>query len=200
MNTKEAIKSRRAIKQFDATHEMPQAVENELLALAMLSPTAYNIQNWRFVVVKDRALREQIKQAAWGQEQVTSSSLFVIMCADLKAWEKRPERYWANTSKDVRDTMVPMIDVYYRDKVQVQRDEAMRSCGIAAQTLMLAAQAMGYASSPMDGFDFDKVGELIRLPDDHVVTMFVTIGKVAAEPYPRGGQLAMDEVVVNDRF
>ncbi|MBL4852881.1 nitroreductase family protein [bacterium AH-315-J19] len=200
MNTQDAIKQRRAIKQFDPAHEMPGATENEILSLAMLSPTAYNIQNWRFVVVKDGALREQIKQAAWGQAQVTDSSLLVILCADLKAWEKKPERYWANASQNVRETMLPMIDGYYRDKAQVQRDEAMRSCGIAAQTLMLAAKAMGYDSCPMDGFDFDKVGELINLPDDHVVTMFVAIGKAAGDAYPRGGQLDMADIVINDRF
>jgi len=200
MNTKDAIKNRRAVKQYDPAHVMPEATENELLSLAMLSPTAYNIQNWRFVVVKDKALREQIKQAAWGQAQVTDSSLLVILCADLKTWEKNPQRYWVNATQDVRDTMVPLMDGYYRGKEQVQRDEAMRSCGIAAQTLMLAAKSLGYDTCPMDGFDFDKVGELIRLPDDHIVTMFVAIGKATADPYPRGGQLAMDEVVVNDRF
>jgi len=200
MNTQDAIKQRRAIKQFNPAHEMPKATEDKLLSLAMLSPTAYNIQNWRFVVVKDQALREQIKQAAWGQAQVTDSSLFIVMCADLKAWEKQPQRYWSNASQDVRDTMLPMIDGYYRDKAQVQRDEAMRSCGIAAQTLMLAAKSLGYDSCPMDGFDFDKVGELIRLPDDHVATMFVAIGKATVEAYPRGGQLDMAEIVVNDRF
>jgi len=200
MNTKEAITNRRAVKKFDPAHKMPEAAEDELLSLAMLSPTAYNIQNWRFVVVKDGALREQIKQAAWGQAQVTDSSLFIIMCADLKSWEKNPERYWANVTQDVRDQMLPLIEGYYRDKEQVQRDEAIRSCGIAAQTLMLAAKAMGYDSCPMDGFDFDKVGELIQLPDDHVIAMFVAIGKAAADAYPRGGQLDVEEIVINDRF
>jgi len=200
MNAKEAIKARRSVKEFDATHIMPEADEKELLSLAMLAPTAYNIQNWRFVAVKDRELREQIKEAAWDQSQVTDSSLLVVMCADLKSWEKKPQRYWANAAQGVQDFMLPMIDGYYRDKEQVQRDEAMRSCGIAAQTLMLAAKEMGYDSCPMDGFDFDKVGELIRLPEDHVVAMFVVIGKAKKDAWPRGGQLAMEEIVVNDRF
>ena len=52
----------------------------------------------------------------------------------------------------------------------------------------------------MDGFDFDAVGKLINLPDDHVVTMFLTIGKGIQEAWPRGGQLPLDEVVVQDRF
>ncbi|MBW1946168.1 MAG: nitroreductase family protein, partial [Deltaproteobacteria bacterium] len=83
---------------------------------------------------------------------------------------------------------------------QVQRDEAMRSCGIVAQTLMLAAKSMGYDSCPMDGFDYEKVGELIKLPDDHVIAMFVAIGKGTKEAWPRPGQLALDEVVIKDSF
>lgn len=67
-------------------------------------------------------------------------------------------------------------------------------------TLMLAAREMGYDSCPMDGFDFDAAGKLIDLPPDHVISMFVAIGKKAREPWPRGGQLAMQEVVINNRF
>ena len=76
----------------------------------------------------------------------------------------------------------------------------MRSCGMAAMTLMLAAREMGYDSCPMDGFDFDAVAKLINLPEDHLISMFVAIGKPASDPWPRGGQLPMQEVVVNDRF
>ncbi|NOR42630.1 MAG: nitroreductase family protein [Gammaproteobacteria bacterium] len=200
MKTLEAIRSRRSVKHYDADHEMTEAEINELLSLAMLSPTAYNQQNWRFITVTDKELRKQIRQAAWDQSQVTDTSLFIIMCADLKAWDKRPERYWANAPQEVQDFMLPAIDAYYRDKEQVQRDEAMRSCGIAAQTLMLAAKSLGYDSCPMDGFDFDKVAELIHLPDDHVITMFVAIGKGTKQPWLRPGQLKLEEVVIQNRF
>ena len=81
-----------------------------------------------------------------------------------------------------------------------ERDEAMRSCGIAAQTLMLAARDMGYDSCPMDGFDFDAVAELINLPEHHVVAMFVAIGKAVKPAWPRPGQLPLSEVVIADRF
>ena len=200
MDTKEAITSRRAVKEFDANYEIPKNEEDELLSLAMLSPTAFNIQNWRFVVVKDKELRLQLREAAWGQAQVTDSSLLIIICADIKAWEKNPARYWANASSEVREFMLPTIDGYYRGREEVQRDEAFRSCGFAAQTLMLAAKDMGYDSCPMDGFDFDKVAELIGLPDDHVISMFVAIGKGTKSAWPRGGQLGIDEIVVQDKF
>lgn len=200
MNTREAIISRRAIKAFAPEHVMTDSEEKELLSLAMLSPTAFNIQNWRFVVVKDNELRQQIREAAWGQAQVTDCSLFIVICADLKSWEKDPTRYWRNAAKEVQDFMLPAIDGYYRDKDEVQRDEAFRSCGIAAQTLMLAAKDMGYDSCPMDGFDFEKVAQLIQLPDDHVIAMFVAIGKGTKPAWPRPGQLAMEEVVIQDGF
>ncbi len=200
MNTKDAIRARRAVKHYDTGHKMTEEEIQELLSLAVLSPTAFNIQNWRFVVVTDPALRQQIREVAWDQAQVTDTSLFIILCADLKAWEKEPERYWVNAPQEVCEFMIPAIDAYYRGKDQVQRDEAMRSCGIAAQTLMLAAQSMGYASCPMDGFDFEEVARLIHLPDDHVIAMFVAIGKGTKEAWPRPGQLDLADVVISNSF
>ena len=200
MQVKKAIEQRRAVKHYDATHRMPDAEIEQLMALAQLSPTAFNIQNWRFVLVRDPELRQQIRAVSWDQAQVTDASLLVVLTADLRSWEKEPARYWKNAPQPVQDFLVPAIGQYYGGREQVQRDEAMRSCGMAAMTLMLAAQAMGYDSCPMDGFDFDAVGKLINLPQDHVVAMFVAIGKGTKEAWPRGGQLAPDEVVVQDRF
>ncbi|MBP0001065.1 MAG: nitroreductase family protein [Cyanobacteria bacterium SID2] len=200
MHTLDAIQARRSVKHYDPNHEMSQEEIDKLLSLAMLSPTAFNIQNWRFVVVRDRELRQKIREVAWDQAQVTEASLLIVLCADLKSWQKQPERYWRNAPQEVQDFLVPAILQYYDGLETVQRDEAMRSCGIAAQTIMLAAKAMGYDSCPMDGFDFEKVAELIHLPENHSIAMFVVVGKAVREARPRGGQLPMDEVVVIDRF
>ena len=94
-----------------------------------------------------------------------------------------------------------MIAQFYENAgARVQRDEVMRSCGIAAQTLMLAAKSLGYDSCPMIGFDAAKVAELIALPEDHAIGLLLAIGKAAQPARPRGGQLAREEVVVSDRF
>lgn len=200
MNVKMAIESRRSVKGFDPAHHMSEAEVRELLSLAMLAPTAFNIQNWRFVVVDDPALRQEIRKAAWDQSQVTDASLLLVLCADLKTWEKNPERYWHNVDAPVRDFIVGAIHPYYAGHAQVQRDEAMRSCGLAGMALMLAAKEMGYDSCPMDGFDFDAVGKLIQLPDDHVISFMLAVGRGIRPPFPRGGQLALDEVMVHNRF
>lgn len=200
MDVKMAIKTRRAVKQFDPQHKMTQAELDELMSLAVLSPTAFNLQHWRFVLVRDPLLREQIRAVTWMQPQITDASLLVVLCADIKAWQKQPERYWRNVSSDVREGVVAALREYYDGREQVQRDEAMRSCGIAAQTLMLAARAMGYDSCPMDLSDFGEVAKLIRIPEDHVIGLFVAVGKSVRDPWPRAGQLSRDEVVVWDHF
>jgi len=200
MNVSQAIQNRRSVKHFDSSHKITKKETEKLLSLALHSPTAFNIQNWRFVVVEDADLRKQIQTASWDQPQVTEASLLVILCADLKAWEREPIRYWRSSPEPVREFVVPAIEQYYSGLDRVQRDEAMRSCGIAAQTLMLAAKSMGYDSCPMDGFDFDTVSTLINLPEDHAVCMFVAIGKAIGNPPPPKDKLPLEEVVIRDRF
>ena len=200
MNVTQAITERRSVKAFDPHHRMSEQEINQLMSLAMLSPTAFNIQNWRFVLVTDPVLRQQIRAASWNQAQVEEASLLIVLTADLNAWAKQPERYWKNAPKAASDVLVPMIGEYYKSNDQVQRDEAMRSCGMAAATLMLAAKEMGYDTCPMDGFDFAAVSKLLNLPADHIPSMFVVVGKAIKAAAPRGGQLAMDEVVVYNQF
>lgn len=200
MNVSTAIETRRSIKAYDTEHKMTQAEIDQLLSLAMLSPTAFNIQNWRFVVVTDPVLRHQVRAVSWNQAQVQEASLLIVLTADLNAWAKQPERYWKDAPKAASDILVPMIGHYYANNAQVQRDEAMRSCGMAAMTIMLAAKEMGYDTCAMDGFDFDAVAKLLNLPEDHIPTMFVVVGKALKEAQPRGGQLAMSEVVIQNKF
>ncbi len=200
MKTIDAIEQRRSVKHFDPEHEMSEEEVNEILRLALLSPTSFNIQNWRLLVVKDKALRKKVRAAAWDQAQVTDASLLIILCADTLSWEKDTHRYWQNADKEVQDFMVPATKDFYQNKKQLQRDEAMRSSGIIAQTLMLTAKSMAYDSCPMIGFDADEVASLINLPDDYVIGMFVVIGKRTKDAWPRPGQLAMDEVVIENTF
>ena len=77
---------------------------------------------------------------------------------------------------------------------------AQRSIGMAMQTIMLAANAIGYDSCPMIGFDIDAVAKRINLPDDHVMGPMVAIGKGTKDPWPKPGQLPLDEVVIQNTF
>ena len=200
MDTFDAIEKRRAIKHFDPQHQITPEEVDRILSHAILSPTSYNIQNWRFVNVVDKELRRKIRAASWNQAQVTDASMLLILCADLKAWEKNPARYWKNVSKEVQDYIVPAILECYSGQDQFMRDEAIRSCGIAAQTIMLAAKSMGYDSCLMIGFDPKEVGNLINLPKDHMTCLMIAVGKAVKAAQPRSGQLPLSDVVVTDHF
>ncbi len=200
MDVFEAIGKRRSIKNFDPSHIIPKQQIDKILSAAILSPTSYNIQNWRFVTIANKDLQAKIRQASWNQAQVTDASVVVILCADLLAWKKDPARYWKNAPQAARDYLIPAIIKSYEGQDQFQRDEAIRSCGMAAQTIMLAAKAMDYDSCPMIGFDPKQVAKLINLPDDHIIAMMITIGKALKPAAPRGGQLPLNEVVFNDHF
>ncbi|AZQ85040.1 nitroreductase family protein [Colwellia sp. Arc7-635] len=200
MKVFQAIEERRAVKRYNAESKMLPGDFDKIMSAAVLSPTSYNIQHWRFVRVTDKAQREKLKDAAWGQEQVASASELVILCADINAWSDRPQRYVANTPQETQDMLLPMIDAFYNGKEQIQRDETMRSCGIAAQTIMLAAKGLGYDTCPMVGFDREEVARLIRLPQGYVIAMMIAIGKAEQPAHSRGGQLPLSEVLSENHF
>jgi nitroreductase len=200
MNTLEAITERRSIKHYDPSHQITDEEIKKLLSYAVLSPTSFNIQNWRIVVSRNEQTRKKLRAASWDQAQVTESSAVLILCADIKAWEKNPKRYWKDAPEAVGKALIPMIAYVYEGRDQLQRDEAIRSCGIVAQTIMLTAKEMGYDSCPMIGFDPVIVAEIINLPEDHLIGLMITIGKPLKPAQPRGGQLPLSEVVFNERF
>ena len=200
MNIFQAIEQRRAVKHYQANTRMPKADYQALMDSVLLSPTSYNIQHWRFVRVTEVEQRENLKAAAWGQAQVSEAAELFVLCANVDAWNDRPERYVANSPKETQDMLLPMMYNFYNKKEQIQRDEAMRSCGIAAQTMMLAAKGLGYDSCPMVGFDREKVAELIQLPKGHVIAMMIAIGHAEKAAYPRAGQLPLSDVLVENHF
>lgn len=200
MDVFDAIAQRRAVKHYDPSHRMTEEEIQTLMEHVILAPTSFNIQNWRFVVVTDPEIRQELRTAAWDQAQVTDASIAIVLCGDLKSWQKDTARYWRNAPEEVQNQLVPMIGQFYEGKEGLQRDEAMRSCGIAGQTIMLAAKAMGYDSCPMIGFDQERFTEILRLPEDCVIGFMVVVGKALKPARPRGGQLDLSEVMVRDRF
>ena len=201
MNAIEAIYKRRAVKHFDDKHALSDAEERKLLEAAIQAPTSFNIQHWRFVILRDPELRLKIrKELGNDQAQMTDASLLILLTADVKAWQKSPERYWVNAPQAVSDLLVGWMGPFHEGREWLQRDEAQRSIGMVMQTLMLAAQELGYQSCPMIGFDIEKVAELVNLPPDYVMGPMVAIGKGIKDPWPKPGQLPLEEIVFENSF
>ena len=200
MSVSEAIQKRRSIEQFDPDHSMTETQINELIEAAHLTPSAFNIQHWRFVNIASTELRQKFSAIAWHQPQILSASLLLLVCIDLKAWDKNPERYCAHSPAERQKNVVASIRGYYGSSAEAQRDEGFRSASMSAMTLMLKAKEMGYDSCALGGFNFEQAAQLVNLPDDHAICMLVAVGKKAAEPYPKEQQLALEEILFTDSF
>jgi len=195
-----AVSARRAVKKFDPAHQITDAEIDTLMQAVILSPTSFNIQNWRFVLITDPDQKQKMREIGFNQAQFSDCSLLVVICGDRNAYDQEPERYWANAPADTQQMVVGMIRQYYGASAELRRDENLRSGSLAAQTLMLAAQALGYDSCPMVGFDFEAAAGLINLPPEHDIVMAVTVGKAVEPARERGGQLPLAEVIRRDRF
>lgn len=200
MDTFDAIRTRRAIKKFDSSYKMSAEDVKLLQELAILSPTSYNQQNWRFVYVTDQKVKDKISKAARDQAQPRDGSLVIVLCGNLNAWKEDPLRYWRNNTLEKQELVKNSLARKYENHPENRRDEAMRSCGFAAQTIMLAARQMGLDSCPMVGFEYDELAEVIQLPENHMIVMMVVVGKRAEDAAERGGQLALDEVFFENHF
>jgi nitroreductase len=200
MDVFEAIETRRAIKKFDSTYKMSQIDVKKLMEHVILAPTSYNQQNWRFVISTDQDVKEKISIAARGQAQPKDGSLVVVLCGNMDAWKTEPLRYWKNHPSEKQETVKAALERKYDGNPQNLRDEAVRSCGMAAQTIMLAAKQMGLDSCPMVGFEYDELANVINLPENHMIVMMVVVGKRAQDASQRGGQLALDDVVFENSF
>jgi len=122
--------------------------------------------------------------------------MLIAIVVDLDAWKRNPARYFDAADNDVAEVLGGKVIDFYTARDGLARDEAMRSCGLAPQTLMLAATRMGLASCPMDIFEANIVKTLLNLPQERETAMFVAIGKAKADQgMERMGRLPYDEIV-----
>ena len=169
------------------------------MALALLAPSSYNLQHWRFVAVTDRGQKQRLKEAAWGQEHVGQASAVIVVCADPRA-HLQAERCWSASSPETRARLAARIRNLYDGDERLQRDEAVRSGALVSMALMLAATEAGYDSCPLIGFEPGRVAQVVEMPGDWIAVMLVALGKRTREPAPKPYQIPLEEVVKLQSF
>lgn len=198
MQFADVVHQRCSVKTYDPEHELSDDDLKQLFALTVRAPSSFNLQHWRFVVLRDPERRAAVQAAAWGQKQITEASVTIVIVGKLAAHDDAA-RIYANTPPEVQAKLVPMIGGFYATNDQLQRDEAIRSGSLAAMVLMLAAVEMGLSTCPMIGFDPKKVAEICRIDEDtHVPIMLVTLGKQRGDKPYHTGRLPLSEVVTFD--
>ena len=177
LSVREAAETRRSIRRF-AADAVPEEDLREIVRLAGLAPSAWNAQPWRFIVVRDPELKAQLAVAANGQRQITSAPVVIVVYADIRdVLAHVDEIIHPTATSDRRASTQSSIARFFASKTPSEQAAwANAQSNIALGFLLLAAQSLGYATSPMLGFDAAKVKDALGLPADVAVTALVALG------------------------
>jgi nitroreductase len=177
LSAADAADARRSIRSY-APAPIPESELLELLRLTGRAPSAYNAQPWRFVVVRDEELKKNLAAAAYGQQQVLRAPATIVMYSDMKdALERMPESMHPDMPQDKRDAGVASFRATFAGKSTADTEGwGLNQTNIALGYLLLLAEAQGYGTSPMLGFDAAKVKSVLGLPEHVQIAALVAIG------------------------
>lgn len=200
MLIEEAIKERTSANSYDPSRQLTDVEMTELIELATQAPSAFNLQNWKFIVVRSAEAKARLLPLAFGQPKVVEASATVIICGTLEPHLSlpaalKPTRDAGILDEDVYNSWVGAAHHMYGANATFQRDEAIRSGTLAAMTLMLAAQGRGLVSCPMIGFNASGVAEAFGLGSNELPVMLLTVGYPGPSNWPRKPRKAIGEVL-----
>lgn len=204
----QAIRERRATPHFDPSQPVHEADLLQILDAGRHAPSGYNLQPWRFVVVRDPEHRKALRAAAFNQPKVEEAPVIIVACGDKEGWKKG----------DLDDAMqLAKENGYGGDKEHEAAKNAVRSflggrpgsaggiapdlglwvnrhVMIAFTTLMWEAEALGYDTAPMEGFDEDAIKQLLHIPESVRVVALLAIGRRKGDDKPYGGRFPISRV------
>ncbi len=209
----QAIRERRATQSFEST-PIPDEDLKKILQAGAEAPSGYNLQPWRFVVVRDPEARKRLREAAMGQPKVEEAPVVIVACGDTQGWR----------NGDLDDTLKlaaehnyggPQQHEYVRRNVTgflggtpgegggIKPDLGLwvnRHTMIAFTTIMWMAEALGYDTAPMEGFFEDKVKQLLGIPDSVRVVALLAIGRRKGHDKPYGGRFPLQRDFFADKW
>lgn len=194
------IKSRISANSYDTERSLSDQQVAELIELATHAPSAFNLQNWKFLAVRSAEAKARLLPLAWGQQKIVDAAVTFIVCGTLNPHETLPSALKPTLDagiidQAIYDMWVGAAEGMYKENPQLQRDEAIRSGSLAAMTLMLAAKGQGLVSTPMIGFDQSAVAKEFGLSDLEIPVMLVTVGYPGATNWPQKPRKAVNDVL-----
>ncbi len=176
-----AIEDRRTTVLFDTSRDISDEQVSELVRLATRAPTAFNLQNWRFIAVRTPDAKARLRAVAWDQVKITDAPVTFIIAGQLADENTLPARL--KPAVDAGIMPAQMVQGWvggaaslYAGQPWRQRDEAVRSASFAAATMFYAAHGMGLGCGPMIGFDPDGVSREFGLASDEIPVVLVSVG------------------------
>ncbi len=210
---RQAVAERRATQSFDAT-PVPAEDLKEILRLALEAPSGYNLQPWRFVVVRDPEQRKRLRAAAFGQPKVEEAPVVIVACGDPLGWKENDLEQMIALAKErgavneevarmIRQNVSGFLGAAPGDKGGAGPDFGLwvnRQTMIALTTMMWAAETLGYDTAPMEGFAESKVREVLGIPERVRVVALLAIGHRKGEDRKYGGRFPISQLCFDDKW
>ena len=199
MEFHDIVMQRYATKKFDG-RRVPEEKIRELLDLVRYAPSALNLQPWRIKVVTDQAVKEKLRPAASGQEQVTTCSHLLVFCADpdYESLIRKLDRLLEENTfpQEMREMIITMA----RQSVDRMTPE-QRAAWSQAQTYLAlgnalnGAKALGLDSCPMGGFNPEEFTRILGIPAPLFPVMLCPVGYAADTPMPKV-RFPLEEILI----
>jgi len=166
-----AMDFRHACKLFDETKTISDEDMTYILEAGRKSPSSFGMEGWKFLVITNKALKEKLRPACWDQVQITSCSHLVIILAaieNVKVKSGIPEKRFARREMP-RENLNFYLDLYAKHLAPVLSSDENIYCWTARQTyialgnMMTAAAYIGVDSCPVEGFEKEKVEEILDI-------------------------------------
>lgn len=191
------------------SHFKPEPVPNEyieaILRFGAQAPSGYNLQPWRFIVVREKENRERLKSAAYNQEKVAEAPVVIIAFAIHDDWKNYIDAVFEEGVRRGfgKREMVPEIKKQAATFLEKGISKSVwlnRHTMIAYTTMMLVAEAYGLDTAPMEGFDPAAVRREFGLPDNSEVVALLAVGYGQEPDKAYAGRFKLSEIVFEERF
>lgn len=184
MSLQESLAWRYATKKFDSSKKIDAGKLENLLQTVKLAPSSYGLQHFEIVVVEDATVRERLKEAAYGQAQLTDASQVIVFAAETKIDEEYVKNYIseaAATRQMDRDKLADfektILGAISRQSDEQKLNWSHKQAYLALGVLIGAASELKIDTCPMEGFDAGKFDEILGLKEKGLTTsVIVTIG------------------------
>lgn len=209
MDVIQAIKERRSINFFEIGKAIPDDKIKELLEIANLSPSSFNLQPWKTIVVRDPERKKVLRKCAFNQPKVEEASAVLIMIADPRGGKENFKRVldsWQELGyikAEIRQTYIEMAKNLYGQEDSLKRKIfAVKNTSLFAMNLMITAKGLGLETHPMDGFDEECIKKEFNIPDDKIIPMLIAIGdlKKGITLLPRAFKRSIEEFVRFEQY
>jgi nitroreductase len=199
-----AIAERRASPSFDGS-PIPDSDLRGILQAGLQAPSGYNLQPWRFIVVRSPDQKKKLRAACYNQAKVEEASVMIVACGDADGWRSgdldemlrmgrlhgMPENYAEQAKVTIPNYLSnhPNMPLWLNRQVM-----------LAFTHMLLMAEVLGYDTAPMEGFEEDKVHEVLKLPLSYSVVALLGIGHLNGPDKFYGERFNMGRTVFAEEY